>query len=470
MTTSHHPDLCVIGAGSAGLSVAAGAVQLGKSVVLIEKSEMGGDCLNFGCVPSKALLAAAAAAQSGRDGAKFGVRAEPVVDFPAVMDHVRSVIAAIEPHDSQERFEKLGCTVIREGAAFTGPDTIVAGAHTVKAKRFVIATGSRAFIPPIDGLKDTPYLTNETIFSNRTRPDHLIVLGGGPIGLEMAQAHARLGARVTVVEGLTILNRDDPDAVDVVRQRLQAEGVTIIERAKATAARAANGGVELTLEDGRVLSGSHLLVAVGRRPNVDGLGLERAGVKTDKAGVVADAGLRTDNPRIFVAGDAAGGKQFTHVAGDHASTLVRRILFKAPAKRRDDLAPQVTYTDPELASVGLPLAAATERDPGAKIVTWSFDNNDRAQAERRTDGFIKAAIAKDGAILGATIVGKGAGEQISLWAYAISNGLKIRTFTNMIAPYPTRSEISKRAASAFYTPTLFSDRTRGLVKFLSMLD
>ena len=336
-------DLCIIGAGSGGLSLAAGAVQLGKSVVLIEKGEMGGDCLNYGCVPSKALLSAAAAAQAMREAGKYGVGAvEPSIDYAAVMDHVQRAIATIAPHDSQERFEGLGVTVIRAHARFVGPRTVEAGDARVTAKFVVVATGSSPFVPPIPGLDATPYLTNETLFENRVRPDHLVVLGGGPIGVEMAQAHRRLGSEVTIVEGLTILNRDDPEAVAVVRERLVAEGVGLVENARAASARKTGQGVALTLEDGRVIEGSHLLVAVGRKPNVDGLNLEAAGVAFDKRGVTVDAGLRSANPRVFAMGDVAGGLQFTHVAGDHASTLVKRLLFKTPAKRRDHLAPRVT--------------------------------------------------------------------------------------------------------------------------------
>ncbi len=464
-------DICIIGAGSGGLSLAAGAAQLGKKVVLIERGEMGGDCLNYGCVPSKALLAAAAAAQSQRDSAKFGVGAqEPDIDFAAVMEHVQSVIAAIAPHDSQERFEGFGVEVIRAHGSFSGPRTVVAGGHEITAKFIVIATGSSPFVPPIPGIEATPYFTNETIFANRERPDHLIVIGGGPIGVELAQAHRRLGSSVTLIEGLTILNRDDPEAVAVVRERLVKEGVAIYENVKVASASKTTAGVSVTLSDGTVVEGSHLLLAVGRKAHTEGLNLEAANVEFDAKGVKTSDSLRTSNKRVFAMGDVAGGLQFTHVAGDHASTLVRRLLFKTRAKRRDALAPKVTYCDPEIASVGLTEAEALAAHGDARIVRWSFGDNDRAQAEKRTDGFIKAAIAKNGKILGATIVGKGAGDAIPLWAFAMANRLPIKPFTEFIAPYPTRAEISKRAGSAFYTPTLFSDRTRSIVKLLGSFD
>ncbi|MCA8887514.1 MAG: FAD-dependent oxidoreductase [Parvularculaceae bacterium] len=459
-------DICVIGAGSAGLSFAAGAAQLGRKVVLVEKGKMGGDCLNFGCVPSKALIAAANAAHSARTAAKFGVTAqEPHVDFAAVHAHVQSVIAAIAPHDSQQRFESLGVTVIRQRGEFIGPRVVKAGGQEIHAKHFVIATGSSPFIPPINGLAETPYLTNETIFDNKTLPDHLIVIGGGPIGAELAQAHRRLGARVTIIEAETLLGREDEQAVDLLRAAFAAEGVEVFERTKVMETRGGDNGVIAVLEDGRQFAGSHLLVAVGRRANISGLGLDKAGVEFENGKIRLDASLRTTNRRIYAAGDAAGGAQFTHVAGDHASTLIRNILFKMPAARRDSLAPRVTYTDPEIASVGV-----TEEQGGVTSVQWDFENNDRAQTEKSTHGFLKAYVDRKGTIAGATLVGKGAGDEIGLWSFAIANGLKIKSMTNYIAPYPTRGEISKRAGGAYFTPKLFSGKTRSLVKLLSMLD
>ncbi|MBI1392790.1 MAG: NAD(P)-binding protein [Alphaproteobacteria bacterium] len=472
MTGKHlDVDVCVIGGGSAGLSCAAGAAQLGKKVALIEKGEMGGDCLNYGCVPSKALLSAGAAAQNARDAAKFGVAAAPTVDFAAAMAHVRRTIDAIAPIDSQERFEGLGVTVVRAHARFVGPRTIEAGDQRIEAKFFVVATGSKPFVPPIPGLAELPFDTNETIFNHTVAPKRLMVLGGGPIGVELAQAHRRLGAEVVIVEAASILLRDDPEAVDVVRKRLMAEGVEIFEGAKAASfSRTAAGDLEMTLSDGRALTGDRLLVAVGRRVDASDLDLEAAGVVLENGRPVADATMRTANRRIFVAGDAAGGKQFTHVAGDDAARLVRTILFKIPSKKRDALAPHVTYADPELASVGLSEEAARAAHGDIMVSRWSFEDNDRAQAEGRSDGFMKAIALKNGRILGAVIVGKNAGDQIAIWGAAMANGWKIGAFTSMIAPYPTRSEITKRAAGAFYAPTLFSDRTKSLIRLLSMFD
>lgn len=464
-------DICIIGAGSAGLSFAAGAAQLGRKVVLVEKGEMGGDCLNFGCVPSKALIAAASQAAAIREAKPFGVSAgEPVVDYAAVMNHVHSVIAAIAPHDSVERFEALGVKVVRARGEFTGPRSVRAGDCDITAKHFVIATGSTPVIPPIEGLAQTPHFTNETIFGNRELPTHLIVLGGGPIGIELAQAHRRLGSAVTIVDGMSILNREDPEAVEIVRQRLIAEGLVLYENSKIARVAKSRSAVIVTLASGVTIEGTHLLVAAGRRANFDGIGLDKAGVALDSGKIRLDARLRTTNRRIYAAGDAAGGPQFTHLAGDHASTLVRNILFKTPAKRRDALSPRATYCDPEVAAVGLGEAEAKAADSSCRTVKWLLKDNDRAQAERDTGGFIKAYVGKGGRILGATIVGCGAGDLIGLWSFALANRLKIGAMTAYIAPYPTRGEISKRAGGAYYTPTLFSERTRALVRLLASFD
>ncbi|PQA89197.1 dihydrolipoyl dehydrogenase family protein [Hyphococcus luteus] len=470
MTRTIKADLCIIGAGSGGLSVAAGAAMLGRKVVLIEKGAMGGDCLNTGCVPSKALIAAAARAQAMREAEKFGIASvEPDIDFAAVMEHVHDVIEAIAPIDSQERFEGLGVTVLRAHAEFTGPREVKAGDAAVKAKHFVIATGSTPFIPPIEGVEDVPYFTNETIFENRRRPDHLIIIGGGPIGVEMAQAHARLGAKVTIIEGGRILGREDPECVEVVRARLVREGVEIIEDAQAEKISKTESGVSISI-GAREIDGSHLLIAVGRKPVVDGLNLVAANVAYDDKGLKTDNRLRTTNKRIYAAGDVAGGRQFTHVAGYHASILIRNILFKTPAKNNEHLSPRVTYCDPELAHVGLTEAQARERHGEVRIARWPFAKNDRAEAERETEGFVKAVTDKKGRILGASIVGHNAGDLLQPWVLSLSSKLKIRDFTAMIAPYPTRGEASKRAAGDWYADKLFSPGARRLISLLSIFD
>jgi pyruvate/2-oxoglutarate dehydrogenase complex dihydrolipoamide dehydrogenase (E3) component len=460
-----HTDLCVIGAGSGGLSVAAGAVQMGASVVLVERHRMGGDCLNTGCVPSKALLAAAHVAHAMREAARFGIAAhQPAVDFARVHAHVHGVIGAIAPHDSVARFEGLGVTVLLGSARFTSPREVVVGAQRIRARRFVVATGAGPAVPALDGLDQVPFLTNESIFDLTELPRHLIVLGGGPIGIEMAQAFRRLGARVTVLARSEILRKDEPEAVAVVRAALLAEGVELREHTDAASVAPDEAGVRVLLDGADdALVGSHLLVAIGRRPSLDGLGLAAAGVATTPQGVTVDAGLRSSNHRVFAIGDVAGGPQFTHIAGYHAGVVLRRALFGLPARVGYAALPWVTCTDPELAHVGLTETVAGAAGHQVQVLLQSLEGNDRAQAERDTAGLIKVVLGKRGRILGATIVGPHAGEMIGLWGLAIQQDLKIGAIASAILPYPTVSEISKRAAGGFYTSSLFSARTRWIV-------
>ena len=451
-------DICVIGAGSGGLSVAAGAVQMGARVVLIEGGEMGGDCLNSGCVPSKALIAAAKAAEAQRHGFRGVAGQEPKVDFAAVKDHVAAVIAEIAPVDSQERFEGLGCTVIRAMARFTGPNEVQAGDQTIRARRFVIATGSRPMVPPIAGIDSVPYLTNETIFSLRDRPAHLLILGGGPIGVEMAQAHRRLGCKVTLLEAARVLGREDPDAAAVVIDRLKSEGVALVEGQAVVRLAVTDGVVEAVLADGSQVHGSHLLVAVGRKVHMDGLGLEAGGIAHSAKGITVTPSLRsTTNRRVYAVGDVAGGLQFTHVAGWHAGIVVRQTVLGLPAKADIRAIPRVTYTDPELAHVGLTEAEARHaHGDRLTVVRAELSHNDRAMTEAKARGFAKIMVVK-GRPVGATIVGVHAGELIGLWALAISARLKLSAIAGMVAPYPTLGEVSKRAASAYFTPKLFGN-------------
>ena len=466
-------DIAIIGAGSGGLSVAAGAAQMGAKTVLIEKGKMGGDCLNYGCVPSKALIAAGEAAEAVRTSGKFGVNGhEPEIDFAGVNGHVHDVIGGIAPHDSVERFEGLGVQVIQAAGRFVGPKEIEAGGYRIRARRFVISTGSSAFIPPIPGLDKTPFLTNETVFSLTDRPDHLIIVGGGPIGIELAQAHRRLGVKVTVVEGFGIMGKDDPDAVEVVRKRLIAEGIELMEGSKVeSVVQSGNGVSVLVSKDGRTspIDGSHLLVAVGRRAHVDGLGLDEAGIDYSPHGITVDARLRTSNKKVFAIGDVAGGYQFTHVAGYHASIVIKNALFNLPSKTDERAVPWVTYTDPQIAQVGLTEAKAEEQGVLVRASTFAFAENDRARAERATEGFVKAVVGKRGKILGATIVGRHAGELILPWVLAVQKGLKIADMAGLIAPYPTLGEASKRAAGAYFAPTLFSESTRKVVGLMQYL-
>jgi pyruvate/2-oxoglutarate dehydrogenase complex dihydrolipoamide dehydrogenase (E3) component len=470
-------DICIVGGGSAGLSVAAGTSQMGAKTVLIEAGKMGGDCLNYGCVPSKSLLAAAHAADTVRHAGPFGVNGHvPSIDFGRVHDHVHEVIASIAPLDSQERFEGLGVTVLRAHASFCAADEIEAGDTRVRARRFVLATGSRPVAPPIPGLDQTPYQTNETIFDNRAAPDHLIVIGGGPIGCELAQAHRRLGSAVTVLDMGPILPKDDPELTAVVRQRLEADGIVLRERVQVQAVERAGNGVAVLLSGegagdgtGERIEGSDLLVAAGRAPQVEGMNLEVAGVGYDRHGIKVDARLRTSNKKIFAIGDAIGGYQFTHVGNYHAGIVIRNALFRLPAKVDYRALPWVTYTDPELAHVGLSEAQASEQGHAVQVLRWPFEDNDRARAERETAGLIKAVVGKGGRILGASIVGAHAGELILPWVLAIRQKLKISALADVIVPYPTRGEVSKRAAASYYTGKLFAPRTRWLVRQLARL-
>ncbi|HEX6118002.1 MAG TPA: FAD-dependent oxidoreductase [Dongiaceae bacterium] len=465
------PDICVIGGGAAGLSVAAGAAQLGAKTVLIEAGEMGGDCLNFGCVPSKALLAVAKAAAQYRSAAEFGIDFSPMhVDRKRVQAHIAEVIAAIAPHDSVERFEGLGVTVLRSWAQFVDPRTVEAGDARIQARRFVLAAGSSPYIPPIAGLDQVPYLTNETVFGHIAEIRDLIVLGGGPVGVELAQAFARLGARVQLVEMARLLPRDDSDAVDLVRASLQRDGVSLLEGNIATELRRAGGGIRLAVRDAagetHWVDGAHLLVAVGRRPRVDDMGLDRAGIAATAKGIKVDAGLKTTNRRVYAIGDCTGGPAFTHAAGHQAGLVIRSALFRLPV-RFDALAlPWVTYCDPELAQVGFTEEAA--RQAGAEVVVTRrpFAASDRARAERRDDGFLKVISDRRGRVLGVTIVGVQAGELLAPWCLAMARNLKLSALAGTVLPYPTLSELAKGAAGAFYAPKLFSPAVRRLVRIL----
>lgn len=462
-------DICIIGAGSGGLSVAAGASQLGKKTVLVEGGKMGGDCLNYGCVPSKALLAAGSAAEHMKTPAKFGITPhEPGIDFGAVHDHVHDVIAGIAPHDSVERFEGFGVQVIQEYASFEDKETLRAGDKLIKAKRFVIATGSSPSVPPISGLSDVPYLTNETVFNLRQEPEHLIIVGGGPIGFEMAQAHRRLGCDVTVL-ALKFMENDDPELVKILMEKLSAEGISLKENISVKKISQEGRAINVELDD-EIISGSHLLVATGRSPNIEKLALEKADVEYTRNGITVGANLRTSNKSIYAIGDVTGGPGFTHKAGYDAGIIIRRIVFGMFwAKVNYKALPHATYTDPALASVGLSETEAKKKYNDIKILRWSYKDNDRAQAIRQTDGILKVITTKKGHILGASIVGKSADELLAPWTLAINQNLKISAMANVISPYPTLGEINKRAAASFYTASLFSDKTRKLVKFLSWL-
>ena len=473
-----HTDICVIGGGSGGLSVASGAAQMGARVVLFEADQMGGDCLNSGCVPSKALLAAAKAAHYTTGNPDMGIGGAPAnVDFAAVKAHVAAVIAGIAPHDSVERFSGLGVRVIEEHARFAGPRVVRSASYEVTAKFIVIATGSKAAIPPIPGLDSVPFHTNETIFADTDKPSHLAIIGGGPIGIEMAQAHRRLGCAVTVIEAAHILGRDDPELAGLVTARLATEGIRLIEEigvhevSKNTDTGDGADAITITLANGTDITASHLLVATGRTPSGGDLDLEAAGIRTERGAIVTDRRLRTSCKRVFAIGDVTGRAPFTHMAGYHAGIVIRNMLFRLPAKIDDRLTPWVTYTDPELAHVGMAEGAASAAYGAAniRVERVPLTGNDRARAEGRTEGMVKVITHRDGQILGAGIVAPAAGEMIMAWSLAIARRQKIAAMASTIAPYPTYGDASKRAAGQFFTQRLFSPRTRALVRLLLKL-
>ncbi len=452
-------DILVIGAGSGGLSFAAGASQMGASVILLEGHKMGGDCLNFGCVPSKALLASAKVAYGQSHAAAFGVADHmPQVDYAAAKDHVHDVVATIEPMDSVERFEGFGVKVIQEYGRFVSPTEVEAGDHRITARRVVIATGSSPLVPPIPGLGTVPYETNETLFELKEKPDHLLIIGGGPIGLEMAQAHVRLGCKVTVLEGAKALGKDDPELAAIVLDNLRAEGVEIIEGALAAEVRGGAGAIEILTKDGASYHGTHLLMAVGRKPNIDKLNLEAAGIETTRTGIKVDDSLKTSNSKVYAIGDVAGGLQFTHVAGYHASVIIKSALFGLPSKVKTNHIPWATYTDPELAQVGLTEAQAREKyGDKLEVARFEYHHNDRAIAERKTKGLIKAMVVK-GRPVGVSLAGHQAGEQCALWSMALANNMKMSQIAAMIAPYPTIAELNKRVAGVYFSPKLFESQ------------
>ena len=455
------PDLCVIGAGAAGVSVAAAAALLGVPVVLVEKGRIGGEHLNTGCVPSKAMIEAGRRAEVFRSSASFGVRsAKPVVEFSEVNDHIHSVIDAITPNNSKERLTGLGVRVIEGEARFRDSKTIIIGPEPdveleIRAKHFVIATGSRPVTPQIPGLAQVPCLTNETAFEVRERPKHLIVLGGSPVGLEFAQACRRLGSEVTVLDTAQPLAQEDPECTAVVIDALAREGITIRTGVGIERVRKIRQQVEIALAGtSETIQGTDLLVAVGRRPNIDTLNLHAARIKHEPDRIRVDRRFRTSHRRVYAVGDVIGLPASTHSAQHQASLLIRSLLVRRPVRINLDEIPRVIFTDPELAHVGLTDTQARERYGAIRVLRWPYRDNDRAQTARAVRGHIKVVTTARGLILGATIVGTAAAEQITAWTIAVNSGLNISTFAETVMPYPTYMEIGKKAAATFFTPRL----------------
>jgi pyruvate/2-oxoglutarate dehydrogenase complex dihydrolipoamide dehydrogenase (E3) component len=377
------------------------------------------------------------------------------------------VIREIAPNDSVQRFVGHGVKVIQGTARFTDARTVaVDDRYEIRARRFVIASGSAPSVPPIPGLDEAPYLTNESIFELTELPKQLIVIGGGPIGLEMAQAFRRLGSEVTVLEAVQPLAKDDPECAAIVVDRLVREGVDIRAGVKVTRVNYSLNKVQVALDGGNTIEGTHLLVATGRKPTLDGLNLEAAGIKFERNGIAVSRRLKTSNRRVYAIGDVTGGLQFTHAGNYHAGIVIRSALFRLPVRATNDAIPWVTYTEPELAQTGLTETEAKKRGYKIRVLRWPYNDNDRAQAERETRGHIKVITDHKGKILGATIVGAAAGELITMWTLAINQGLKIRAIAGTVMPYPTLSEISKRAAIDFYTPSLTSPWVRRIIALL----
>ena len=451
-------DLLVIGAGSGGLVVASGAAQLGANVVLVEGDRMGGDCLNYGCVPSKALLAAANTAKQVNQSDKFGIKAEIVnLDYTEVMAYVEKKIAEIAPHDSQERFEEMGVTVLRDYAKFKDPKTVVVGNNEITARRIVLATGSRAKIPNINGLDKVNYLTNESLFDLRKSPRHLAIIGGGPIGVEMAQAHARLGVRTTIIEINRIMQGYERRFVEPVYKSLIDDGVNILEDTVVDRVENDRSSIKLHLSSAGSLVVSDLLIAAGRAPNIEKLTLTEAGIKYNDRGVIVGRNLKTTNRSVYAIGDLVDGPSFTHTASYHAGIVLKKILFGLSSTMQTIHIPLVTYTDPEIASVGLNFNDAVKRFGNkVKRSCVNLESNDRAITDSKTEGFVEVVLLGR-KVIGCTIVCKNAGELISFWAFIISRNLKISNVNSMVPPYPTLGEVNKRVVSEYYAPKLFGN-------------
>ncbi len=464
-------DLLIIGGGAGGLVIASVAAQLGLNVTLIEKEEkLGGDCLHYGCVPSKTLIQAAKVASLMRRGEEFGLPAvNPEVDLAKVNAHVRSVIEHIQAHDDPQRFRNYGCEVLFGKAEFIDAHTIKINEQTISSKRFVIATGSRAFVPPIDGLAAAGYLTNTDIFSLQQLPERLVVLGGGPIGLEMAQAFHRLGSQVSVVERLPhLLPQEDPEVSDALQQKLAAEGITFYMGISAERVVKEDVCRKVYCSDGISIECEQILVAVGRRPNTENLGLDRAGVSVTPKGITIDRRMRTSQKHIYAVGDVCGPFPFTHMAEYQAGIIISNAIFRFPKKTDYRVVPWVTYTDPELARVGLTEQQAKQQGIEPTVLRFDFSDIDRALAEVETTGFSKLVTHK-GKILGASVLGPHAGELIHEIVLAMQTGIKLSEISATIHAYPTLAQIHRRTVNTLYGPKLFSARTRKVVKWINRL-
>ena len=466
-------DIGVIGGGAAGLTVAAGAARLGAKTLLVEKEPaLGGDCLHFGCVPSKTLIRSAAVYHQAGDMERFGLpRVErPPVDFSRVAARIRSVIETIQKHDSVERFCGLGVRVVFGEARFADEHVLVVDGTRYSANKWVIATGSRSGVPRIPGLETVPCLTNREIFSLEHLPKSLVILGGGPIALEMAQSFVRLGSRVTVIQRSDqVLSKEDGDMADLVMERLQGEGVVFHLGTKVVEVRDLGSSRQVLFTDRtgteQSVTGEHLLTALGRTANIDGLALENVGIGASSRGIEVDGTMRTSQPHIFAAGDMTGAYQFTHAAGYEGGIVVSNAVFHLPRKADYTWLPACTYTDPELAGIGLNEKQAREQGLKYRVIQERFADNDRAVAHGSGYGMLKLILGKGDKPLGVRICGPGAGELLNEWVAVLGGGVKLSTLAGAVHPYPTLGEISKRAAGSVIGEKIFSEKVQKTLTF-----
>ncbi|XPV77347.1 MAG: dihydrolipoyl dehydrogenase family protein [Desulfovibrio sp.] len=470
-------DLGIIGGGAAGLTVASGASQLGAKVILIEKEKLlGGDCLHYGCVPSKALIASAKARYSAMHQSDFGLPDLdlPPVDFSRVTGRIQAIQSAIQVHDSHERFCQLGAEVTTGDAAFTDPHTVKIDDRVITAKSWVIAAGSEPALVPCEGLTRDRVLTNEDIFSLKTLPQHLVVLGGGPIGVEMAQAFNRLGSKVTLIQrSPQLLSREDFDVAEVIQEALQMEGVDIVVGANLKSVHEDGDEKVVTYEkngEAKSVSGSHILAALGRTPRVEPLCLSAAGVEYTRKGIPVDNKMRTNVPHIYAAGDITGLHQFTHAAGYEGGVIIANAVLKLPRKADYTWMPRCAYSDPELAGLGKCekqlLAAGLVKGTDYSVWTEYFSENDRALSEGKTQGMVKLLLDKKEKPLGVQIVGHGAGDLAAHWGLAFTSKLGLSSIASVIHPYPTYGEINKRVAGSVLSGKLFSEKVKKVLHFL----
>ncbi|MBW2368951.1 MAG: FAD-dependent oxidoreductase [Deltaproteobacteria bacterium] len=466
-------DMGIIGGGAAGLTVASGAAQLGAKAILFEQeNELGGDCLHFGCVPSKTLLKSAHVYHLMKRAEQFGLPGidPPPVDFKAIVNRIQSVIQTIQKHDSVERFCGLGAKVEFGSPRFVDAHSVAINGHSVSAKTWVIATGSSPIVPPIPGLDRTAHVTNREIFSLDHLPESMIVMGGGPIGAEMAQAFARLGTTVSVVDmAPRILPREDGDMVAEVMKNLKTEGVQFYLSHTIESVKELGNDREVTLKDstGKTvrLTARMILVALGRRPNTADLELEQIGVEMGRGGIIVDNRLRTSQKHIYAAGDVNGGYQFTHAAGYEGGVVVSNAIFHLPRKTDYTWLPWCTYSDPELASIGMNEAAAKKAGIEYTVWTEAFENNDRSLAEGERVGKIKMILDKKESPVGVQIVGPHAGDLINEWVAVLNGKVKLSTLASAVHPYPTIGEINKRVVGNYFSPKIFSEKVQKGLKF-----